>query len=196
MGTRPEELRQEIQQTRAELTRDVDRLTARTSPRQIVRRRTDAVRIRARGLRERIMGTGEHARDRFADTFADTTDSMRQNLSEAGDTVKAAPRQAMRQTKGNPLAAGLIAFGAGALAAALIPETRAERRAARQIRDEAGQYVEPVVESLKESAQSVGQDVKSVAQDSAQQIRDTAADAARTTKEQAQRQASDVRDQR
>jgi len=138
------------------------------------------------------MGTGEHARDRFADT----ADSMKQNLSGAGETVKAAPRQAMRQARGNPLAAGLIAFGAGALAAALIPETRAERRAARQIRDEAGQYVEPVVDSLKESAQSVGQDAKTVAQDSAHQIRDTATDAARTTKQEAQRQAADLRDQR
>ncbi|WP_081898727.1 hypothetical protein [Herbidospora cretacea] len=120
---------------------------------------------------------------------------MRQNLSSATGTVKAAPGAARPTVRGNPMAAGLIAFGAGALAAVLIPQTIAERRAARQVEEQVGEYVEPVVAALKESAQTLGQEAGSTARDAVQHVKESAPDAAQATREHAEEQASRVSDQ-
>jgi uncharacterized phage infection (PIP) family protein YhgE len=195
MGTRSEELRQEIAQTRAELGQDVDRLADRTSPRRIIRRRAYRVRDAARRFTNRVMGTPDTVYGATYDTrqsvrsgaesvrhgVSQAAESVREGAGQAADMVRSAPEQAMRQTQGNPLAAGLIAFGAGLLAAALIPTTEAEKRAAAQ----AGEYVEPVADSLKEAAQTLGQEAKQTAQEAAGHVRESASQAARTTGEQA-----------
>jgi len=51
----PDRLRHDIETTRAALTRDVDRLAEKTSPRQVAYRRWNAV-------KEKVMGSTEHAR--------------------------------------------------------------------------------------------------------------------------------------
>ncbi|MGI5157378.1 phage holin family protein [Microbispora sp. CA-102843] len=224
MGASPEEIRAEIEVTRAELAADVDRLTDRTSPARIVRRRTDRVRHAAQSVREKVMGmpahathtvrdqTGEaagtmrdaaaHAGETVRDAAAQAGDTVRGTAAEAGEmvrhgaqqaaeTVRDAPRQAMRGTQGNPLAAGLIAFGAGLLAASLLPKTSAEERAAVQVKDRAGEMVEPVKHAVQETAQRVGED----AREAGQQVRETAADATRTTGEEARDQARQVTEQ-
>ena len=50
--------------------------------------------------------------------------SVQDRASGAVDTVTDAPRQVQRKTRGNPLAAGLIAFGIGYLISGAIPATR------------------------------------------------------------------------
>ncbi|GAA3306415.1 DUF3618 domain-containing protein [Nonomuraea dietziae] len=136
MGTRPDEIRQEISQTRAELTGDVDRLAERTSPSRIARRRAARVRAAARTWRERVMGvptqaaqTGRQAAHQTAETGRQAAHQVAETGRQAVDAVASVPAQAARTARGNPMAAGLIAFGAGLLAASVIPETRAEREA-------------------------------------------------------------------
>ncbi|WP_062434341.1 DUF3618 domain-containing protein [Herbidospora daliensis] len=163
MDARPDELKRDIERTRAEIAQDVDRIGEHTSPRQIMRRRTEGIRTTTRTIKERVMGTTGHAAGTMKDTIANT------------------PHQAMRGTRGNPLAAGLVAFGVGALAAALIPESRAEKRAAAQV----GEYVQPVVDQVKDSAQTLGQEARETAQQAAEKVRQTAGEAAHTTAEQA-----------
>ena len=71
--------------------------------------------------------------------------------STVGDVVTSAPQAIQTQTQGNPLAAGLVAFGVGALAGTLLPTTRREEQAVAQ--------VQPALESaageLAEGAQTV-----------------------------------------
>lgn len=218
MGTRPEEVRNEIAATRAELAADVDRLADRTSPARIARRRTERVREAARTLRERVMGTPSHgvphAPGRARHGVAATAGSVGEGAHQAGqavmegahqaagtvrhgahvaaETVRAAPEQARRGTQGNPLAAGLIAFGAGLLAATLIPATEAEELAVGQLRDQVGDVLEPVVEAGRESAQQLGQDAKELAGQAVQQVKDSASEAAAATADQAREQARQV----
>ena len=92
-----------------------------------------------------------------------------------------APEALRRQTQGNPLAAGLIAFGAGLLVSSLIPETEREQKLAEGIQPlvsdvvgEARQAASAVAQELKEPAEQAVQDVKDVAQQAASQVRDTA----------------------
>src|SRR4051812_10547723 len=127
MGTSPDQLRADIDATRDRLSNDVSRLAGRASPRQMVRRRTDRVRGRVTGLRERVMGSTSHTAHSVADSArsaagslqegaGQATDTARDTAQQAGEAVRQAPEQAMRQTQGHPLAAGLIAFGTGVLA--------------------------------------------------------------------------------
>ncbi|YCK37768.1 DUF3618 domain-containing protein [Actinomadura sp. ATCC 39365] len=189
MGTRPEEVRNEIAVTRAELAADVDRLADRTSPARIARRRTERVREAARSWRERVMGTPSHG---VSHTASHAADRARHGAHVAAETVRAAPEQARRGTQGNPLAAGLIAFGAGLLAATLIPATEAEEQAVGQLREQVGDVLEPVVEAGRESAQQLGQDAKELAGQAVQQVKDSASEAAAATADQAREQARQV----
>jgi len=191
MAEEPDRLRQDIEQTRASLTRDVDRLADKTSPRRVAQRRWTAV-------KERVMGSSDQARQTAGDTMstarekaAQAGNAAEEKAHEAADAVRSAPRTVARQTGGNPLAAGIIAFGAGLLAATLIPVTDAERRAGQQIRDDSGELTERV----KEVASDLGSDLESGAREAAQQVKQTAQDAAQTTREQARSSAQDATEQ-
>jgi len=160
----------------------VDRLTEKTSPGKVARRQWGT-------LKEKVMGTPKHAaQDATAsvrDTAGNVTDTVRETAGTVTDTVKDAPQKVAGATQGNPLAAGVIAFGVGLLAASIIPATEAEKRAGQQVKDNAGDLVEP----LKEPARQMADDVKGSVQNAAQEVKGTAVDAAQTTKEEAKQSA-------
>ena len=58
-------------------------------------------------------------------------------LCSAQSAVTGAPAQLTSQARGNPLAAGLIAFGVGLLAGSLLPTSAAEQQAATKVKDAA-----------------------------------------------------------
>jgi len=124
MVEEPDRVRQNIEATRASLTRDVDLLAEKTSPRQVARRRWTAA-------REKVMGSTES-----------TTNKVEEKAHDAADAVRSAPQAVATQTQGNPLAAGIIAFGVGMLAATLMPVTEAERRAGQELREHSGDLTE------------------------------------------------------
>jgi hypothetical protein len=152
VGTSPDRIAEDIADTRAELAADVDRLADRTSPKRIVRRRMDRVRERMSGARETVMGRAE----------------------QTAGAVRSAPEQAMQQAQGNPLAAGLIAFGAGLLAASLLPRSGPEQRAGQQLREQGAELVEPVKQAVTESAQHVAEDLKPQAKQAADEVKQAA----------------------
>ena len=111
MGTSTEELSSDIAQTRQSLTQDVDALQDRVSPSAIIERRKTAVRGRLSTVKDRVMGGGHDAMHGVSGT-----------TSSAGDAIE-------QRVEGSPLAAGLIAFGAGLVIAGLIPASKVEARA-------------------------------------------------------------------
>ena len=116
---------------------------------------------------------------------------MQDKASSAADSVREAPHAVAEQTRGNPLAAGIIAFGAGMLAATLIPVTDVERRAGQQLKDNSGELTDRV----KEAAGELKDDLSGTVQQAAQEVKATAQDAAQTTKQQAQSSAQDAAEQ-
>jgi uncharacterized protein YjbJ (UPF0337 family) len=200
MAEEPDRLRNDIERTRASLTRDVDLLAEKTSPRQVARRRWTAVKERVMGTTEdtryaareqanRISGKASDLSDSAARRASDLSDTASEKASAAADKVREAPQAVARQTQGNPLAAGIIAFGVGMLTASLMPVTDAERRAGQQLKDHSGDLTDKVKEVASELKDEVGGTV----QQAAGQVRDTARDAAQTTKETARSDAQDVR---
>jgi gas vesicle protein len=184
MAQEPERLRRDIEGTRASLTRDVDLLAEKTSPRQAARRQWTTV-------KEKVMGTADQARDTTGDKAAAVKDKVSDRAHDTADAVRSAPQAVVRQAQGNPIAAGVIAFGVGMLAATLIPVTEAERRAGRQIRDNSDE----LTDQIKDKAAELGSELKTDLQEAATQVKETAQDAAQNTGNQAQSSAQDAGEQ-
>jgi len=182
----PEEIRAEIEQTRQNLGSTLEDIEDRVSPARIAERRTEAVKNRWQNVKESVMGPADDARYSAQSRGADLGD----RASSAADTVKGAPDQAMQRARGNPFAAGLVAFGGGLLLAAAMPATEREQQAAQTLRDK---YEEPVKSELQQAAKQAGEGLQGSAQQAVQEVKSTAQEAAQRTKDDAQGSAQSVR---
>jgi hypothetical protein len=178
MAEEPDRIKDDIDATRSSLVRDVDALADRTLPNRVVRRRWETMKERVQGVSDKVMGTSH-------DVASDAGDKVSAAASAVADNVREAPEAISRKTQGNPIAAGIIAFGTGLLAASLMPATELERRAGQQLKDSAGDVLEPIREPLAQSAQQLKEGVTDSASDAAHQVMDSARQAARTTTAQA-----------
>jgi hypothetical protein len=214
MSTDPDQIRNEIDQTQRELSADVDRLTDKLSPPRMVGRRVRRTRTAMANMKDRIMGStsdayqtagsrtsgmresvsdrASSARDTVAGTASSARETVADTASSAVDTVRSAPDTVRRRTEGNPLAAGLIAFGAGWLLSSLLPASEPEQRVASQVKDFAVEQGRPVAEQLGEAARPAAQQLKESAQQRAETVKQTATDAASTVSGEAKSAASDV----
>jgi hypothetical protein len=171
----PEQIRLEIERTRADLANDVDTLHEKVSPSAIASRRTQAAKSRLSSAKEKVMGSASSAGD-----------STSSGLHSATDTVKGAPSSVKQQTQGNPLAAGVIAFGAGWLISSLLPASEKEKQATMQAKDTVSEHSDTLTAPLKESAQNAKENLQPHAQNAAESVRSTATDAAQNVKGEAQ----------
>src|SRR4030095_2117660 len=148
MGQSAQQVRADIERTREDLGQDLDAIGDKISPRQAVRRRTDRVRGTLTSMRERVMGTAESATSTVTsegssvagsvrDAASDVASSVADAASGAADTVRHAPDLVKRQTEGNPMAVGLIAFGLGALGGTIRPGNTRRHRMTPQLREQA-----------------------------------------------------------
>jgi hypothetical protein len=173
MSNNPDRIRADIEQTRADLSADVNALGDAVSPGNIARRQADKVKGGVTGLKDKVMGTADD-------------DPMSPSV---GDRVEDAGRSVRRKAQGNPLAAGLVALGAGWLLGSLIPASERERQAAVAAKDKA----QPVTEEVKTVAQDVGEHLKEPARESAEALKASAQNAAETVRDQGQDRAEQVR---
>jgi hypothetical protein len=96
-----------------------------------------------------------------------------------------------RKTQGNPLAAGVIAFGLGMLVSSLIPSSEKERQAVSTLQDN----LEPVKEKATEVARDMGESLRPAAQEAAESVKSTAQGGVESVKQEGQAAAQDVKDQ-
>jgi hypothetical protein len=198
--TDPEVLRAEIARTRAELSDNVDALTETANPKNIADRQVNKVKSAARGVREHLMGAPDDPADAgtlgeragaVKDRASGALGSVQDGASGAVDTVTDAPRQVQQKTRGNPLAAGLIAFGIGYLISGAIPATQKEQQAASRLQDKAA----PLTDKVREAASDVADRLREPAQEAVASIKDTATDAMATVKDQGATAKDDVQGQ-
>lgn len=184
MSSNPEQIREEIEVTRGHLSEDVDVLTETVRPSNVARRQADKLGGRAGALKDRVMGAADDAGSHAGSAASSVGDKA----GELGEKAGEAPRMVRRQTRGNPLAAGLVALGVGWLVGSLLPASEAERQAAGQLKDKA----QPLVDEAKEVAKDTAQELKAPAQDAVAAVKDSAADSAQTVKEEGRSTAQDV----
>ena len=190
MSENPDVIRADIEATRARLGTNVDAVADKVTPSHIVQRQTDKVKENVKdavfGVKEKVMGAAENT----AGNVHSATGSAGAHLGDAGAAIGDAPAQVKTKTRGNPLAAGLIAFGAGLLVSSLIPASQKEREAADALKTAA----EPLTTELTEAAKNVAEGLKEPAQEAMENVKATAADATAHVKAEGQGAVSDVKD--
>ena len=185
MGTTPDQLRDQIEATRAGMSRDVDALAEKVSPSAIANRKMETVRGAAGSVKDRVMGVAGQTSDAASSLSAKASDYG----SSLSDQVTSTPEVVRGKAQGNPFAAGIIAFGAGLLFSSLMPASDREQRAAVALKEKAGG---PIADEAKAQAAQLKESLQPVAQDAVEQVKSTATEAAATTKEHASSAATDV----
>lgn len=135
----PDQIRDGIEQTQRDLSANVDALTAKLSPQRIVQEKVQRARTAMGSMKERV--TGSAAQKASADggtavpaasaatgtasvatgTVSSAKSTVSSATSSAAKTAGTVAAAARRGIQANPVAAVLIAFGAGWLAAVLLP---------------------------------------------------------------------------
>ena len=204
MGADPEQLRREVELTRQRMSSDVDVLTEKVSPKQIARRRVQRTRGALGRAKERVMGTttnsvstaghglssaGQGVAHGVGSAASSVGDAAGSAAAGVGDAATSTAQGVRRQTEGNPLAAGLIAFGVGWLASSLLPTTRPEQEAAGTVVQAVREKAQPVAQ---QAASELADNLREPAQRAVESVRSTAGDAAGAVQEQARSSAQDV----
>jgi hypothetical protein len=124
----------------------------------------------AHGMSDRASG--------MAHGMSDRASGMAHGIS---DRAQHAPEAMRRQTQGNPMALGMVAFGAGLLLATMLPESRREKQLAQQVEpgmrrvvDEAGGAAGEVAADLREEAQHAAEQLKETASREGQALKNEA----------------------
>jgi len=193
MSENPDAIRADIEATRARLGTNVDAVADKVTPSHIVQRQGDKVKESVKdavfGVKEKVMGAADHTTDRVHSAAHSGTGSAGAHLSDAGAAIGDAPHQVKAKTRGNPLAAGLIAFGAGMLLSSLIPASEKEREAAETLKVKA----EPLTTELTEAAKDVAEGLKAPAQEAMENVKATTAEATEHVKAEGQTAVDDVK---
>jgi hypothetical protein len=188
----PDEIRADIERTRAALSDNVDDLAESVKPKNVAGRQVGKVKEAASNLKDRVMGSEDDDYSGSAVGKASSAkDTVGEKASDAREAVRQAPSRMKRRAQGNPLAAGMIAFGLGMLVSSLIPSTEKEREAVSQLREN----LEPVKEKASEVARDIGEGLKPAAQEAAESVKTTAQEGVESVKQEGQSAAADVKDQ-
>jgi hypothetical protein len=188
MGQSTEELTSQIEGTRQRMASDLDTLQDRVSPSAIVERRKQAVRGGLASMKDKVMGSAHSA----TGSVSSATSSMSGTVSDTGSNVASTAQQ---RFEGAPLAAGVVAFGAGVVLASLMPASRLEAEAAHRMVETAKEHGQPLLDEARAVGQEVADNVKQSAAESAEQVKQSAQGSAQTVSEEAQSATESVRDQ-
>jgi hypothetical protein len=187
MADRTDQLREDIDQKRDDIGYTVDQIQNRVSPGRITARGGYRLRRWWIDAKDRILGNDqseypwERRVQEVSNRVGNVTDRASEVMSEVREGVAETPRMLRRQTQGNPVAAGFIAFGGGLLVGTLLPETQTERDAAKRL--------EPSLTGIAQEAGEIGkdvaEDVKTTAVEAIDEVKDSASAAAEGVKDEA-----------
>jgi uncharacterized protein YoxC len=196
VATEQDQLERDIQQRRQQLGQDVDALAEKVSPTQAARRGVGRAKSALVSVKESVMGSASDmastTRERTANMGQELTDTAGQVRESAEQAAETAGREVRRRTEGNPLAAGLIAFGIGWLVSSLVPATPVEERVGEAVRDVGQDKFGAVKDEVTSAAQDVAGQLKEPAQQAAESVKQTATEAAATVKDESSGQAKDL----
>ena len=202
----PDVIRRQIEDTRRELSYDVDALNEKVNPARVMDRRVSNVKGRFTNVKEKVMGSAsdttsnahgmaQNAAGSVQDAASNAAGTVQDMASSAASAVQQAPQQITAQTQGNPLAAGLIAFGVGWLVSSLLPASQKEQQLAQQAETALRENKDTLLAPAKEAAQQMGEQLKPAAQDAVESEKSPAQDAAQTVKAEGPSAEQDVQSQ-
>jgi Protein of unknown function (DUF3618) len=168
MGQEPSQIRQEIEDTRAEMGDTVDALAYKTD------------------VKTRVKESISDKRERLISQVQGTTHRVG-GATPDGQQVKEGAQQAVGVAQENPLGLAIGGLAAGFLAGLMLPSTKIE-----------DERVGPIADQVKETAAETGQEAldrgREVAGQVAEQAVEGAKEAVHTAKEAGQEQAEELKD--
>jgi Protein of unknown function (DUF3618) len=183
MSQDPDVIRQQIETTRSTMSSDVNSLADTVRPGNVARRQVGRVKGAATNAREKVMGAAPGSAQ-SGDAWGGSTSTGGNTLGDAASAtqgaVRSAPGTVMAKAQGNPLAAGLIAFGAGWLVSSLAPTTRQEEQVGALVKENAA----AVTSQLSDVAREAGEHLREPAQEAAESVRSAASDASHNVRDQ------------
>lgn len=214
------ELSQTIQALEVRIDEVRESVVDKVSPKRVLQRKTAEVRQRLEdmgaaitGSTQAMTGSVKDAKATLADKSSMTTErtgdlmgrtkskirGQAQELSEraeevtsgTGSQAKAAPAVLRQRTESNPMAAGLVALGAGFLVAALLPPTDRERQTAARVQTR----LEPVKKQVTQVGKDIAGELQQSAQGSVEQLKERATEAVEQVKQDAQSSTEVVKDE-
>ncbi|CAN5881414.1 hypothetical protein BH23ACT5_BH23ACT5_19890 [soil metagenome] len=163
------DLKRDIEERRSEISRTVDQIENRVHPGHMAARQKHRLRRKLADWKDNIMGSDE------------SNGGLKERAGEVAETMSSAPDEVVKHTRGNPLAAGAIAVGAGALLASLLPETRPEKKLAAGLQP----GLEETGSRLVEAGKDLAEDMKEVVEEGFEHVRDSASSASQGLTEDA-----------
>ena len=168
MGQDPDAIRQDIEQTRAEMSETVEAVGYKAD---VPSRAKDAVSEKVENVKAKVSDTASRAKEAVAGTTSRVGDA-----TPSTGEVKQAGRRAAGIARENPLGLAIGAAALGFLAGLAVPSTRVED-------ERLGPVADQVKDKVKETGQEAVERGKQVAQELASTATETAKD---KTQEQGQ----------
>jgi Protein of unknown function (DUF3618) len=181
MGQDPDQIRQEIEDTRAEMSETVEAVGYKAD---VPSRAKDAVSDKVENMKSKVSDTATRAKEAVVGTASKAGDSVSGAASRVGDAtpsggeVKQKTRQVAGLARENPLGLAIGAVAVGLLAGLAVPSTRVE-----------DEKLGPVADQVKDRVKETGQEALDRGRQVAQEVASSAAD---TAKEQAQEHGQDL----
>jgi hypothetical protein len=181
MGQDPDAIRQDIEQTRSEMSETVEAVGYKAD---VPSRAKDAVSDKVENMKSKVSDTATRAKEAVVGTASKAGDSVSGAASRVGDAtpsggeVKQKTRQVAGLARENPLGLAIGAVAIGFLAGLAVPSTRVE-----------DEKLGPVADQVKDRVKETGQEALDRGRQVAQEVASTAAD---TAKEQTQEHGQDL----
>jgi ElaB/YqjD/DUF883 family membrane-anchored ribosome-binding protein len=191
MGQDPDAIREEIAQTRAEMTETVEAIGYKADvpsrAKEKLSEKVDSVKAKvsdtATRAKEAVTGTVSRAGDTMSDTASRVSDT-----TPSGDQVRQSARRAAGLAQENPLGLAIGAAAVGFLAGLAVPSTRAED-------ERLGPVADQVKDKVKETGQEALERGKEVAREAASSTAEAAREHGQDLAASAKQRSQEVRDQ-
>jgi len=170
MGQDPDAIRQDIEQSRTEMSETVEAVGYKAD---VPSRAKDAVSDKVENMKSKVSDTATRAKEAVVGTASRAGDA-----TPSRGQVKQAGRRAAGMAKENPLGLAIGAAALGFLAGLAVPSTRVE-----------DEKLGPVADQVKDRVKETGQEALDRGKQVAQEVASTAAD---TAKEQTQEHSQEL----
>jgi len=186
MGQDPDAIRQDIEQTRSEMSETVEAVGYKAD---VPSRAKEAVSEKVENVRSKVSDTATRAREAVAGTASRAGDA-----SPSRGEVKQQSRRVAGMARENPLGLAIGAAAIGFLAGLAVPSTRVEDERLGPVADQVKDRVRETGQEALDRGRQVAQDVASTAADTARQrTQEQGQELAESTRQSAQDVASEAR---
>ena len=183
MGQDPDAIRQDIAQTRSDMSETVEAVGYKAD---VPSRAKEAVSDKVENVKSKVSDTATRAKEAVVGTTSRAGDSVSEAASRVGDAtpdrgeVKQTTRRVAGIARENPLGLAIGAAAIGFLAGLAIPSTRVE-----------DEKLGPMADQVKDRVRETGQEALDRGRQVAQEVASTATETARSTAQEHSQELAD-----